>query len=287
MTRVIRHAADFLRRIILHILMNTRILSLAALAALVSAPAALHAHIGWSGSRNFDTLVPGVTETSSDRTVSGSFGWADGTDADFGDSHKLTYFRFSLTETTTVSISASSVYLAGQTGAADTLLPAFSLYSTSASNNGAMPTSTHDTSTASIEYLAGLGGTAKEGAFNALGDWRIYNDGGLYGQFDYVGSIADGSFDALSGITGDGVADGFVTLTFTDLVAGEYFIVVGGANYGAQLTETATYGSTGTSFPTYGIEVSVTAIPEPSAFAALAGLGALGLAALRRRRRAA
>lgn len=297
----------------------------AALAALVSTPA-LQAHIGFSGDRNFDTLTTGVTETSDSRTVSGSFGWADGTNANFGNSHRLTYFRFSLTETTSVSISVASIVVSGQTGAAGVLAPAFSLYNTSASSGGAVPSSpnaTHDSSTPGATYLtglygtgataesftdlngdniwnagevftdsngdgeytsAGIGGSGKEGAFNALGDWRIYNDIGTYGQFDYVGGIADGSFDVLTGITGDGLADGFVTLTFADLVAGEYFIVVGGADFDAQLTETATYGTAGTAFPTYGIEVSVTAIPEPSSFAALAGVAALGLVVSRRRR---
>lgn len=304
--------------------MNQHFCFVATLAAFVSAPA-LHAHISFSGDRNFDTLTTGVTETSASRTVSGAFGWADGTNANQGDSHRLTYYRFFLTDTTTVSISVSSITVSGQTGDSGNLIPAFSLYNTSGSSGGAVPASTHDSSTHSLNYLtglhgtgavgenfvdgndngtwdagesftdtngdgewtsAGIGGSGKEGSFNALGDWRIYNDAGLYGQFNYVGSIADGSYDLVSGITGDSVADGFVTLTFHNLVAGEYFIVVGGADFGAQLTETATHGTLGNAFPTYGVSVSVTAIPEPSAFAGLAGLGALGLAALRRRGRA-
>ena len=307
--------------------MNTRLLSLAALAALVSTPA-LQAHLGFSGDRNFDTLSTGVTETATSRTVSGSFGWADGTNANQGDSHRLTYFRFSLSTTTSVSISVARNDLPAQTGAAGVLLPAFSLYNTSASSDGAVPASpnaTHDSSAPGAAYLTGLYGTSavaesyddsnlnnewdagesftdsngdgeytsagigasgKEGAFNALGDWRIYNDIGTYGQFDYVGHVADGTFDPLTGINGDGLADGLVSLTFTDLLAGEYFIVVGGADFDAQLTEDNIYGGAGTSFPTYGIAVSVTAIPEPASFAALAGVGALGIVAARRRRAA-
>lgn len=304
--------------------MHTHTLSLAALAALVSTPA-LQAHIGFSGDRNFDTLSTGITETSTSRTVSGSFGWADGTNANQGDSHRLTYFRFSLSATTSVSISVSRNDQIGQTGAAGLLAPAFSLYGTSSSSDGAVPTSTHDSSAGSGAYLtglhgtsavaesftdtnsnsvwdagetftdsngdgeytsAGIGGSGMEGSFNALGDWRIYNDSGLYAQFDYIGHVADGAFDPLTGINGDGAADGFVSLTFTDLLAGEYFLVVGGADFGAQLTETATFGTLNNAFPTYGIAVSVTAIPEPASVAALAGLGVLGLAVTRRRRAA-
>lgn len=274
-------------------------LKTAALAALVSTPA-LHAHIGWSGSRNFDTLAIGVTETSSDRTVSSAFGWADGADANWGDSHRLTYFRFVVSEPITVTISAERRDGA-QTGAAGVFLPSFSLFRI---GTGTMPASTHDSAAASIAYLtglfgtagvaesfvdtdnnsiwnigepftdangngvwdsAGLGGSGKEGSFNALGDWRIFSDGGAVGDFRYVGHVAN---------TG---AQSLVTGTFVSLSAGEYFIAVGGSDYLAQNTQAGT-------FPTYGVTVSVTAVPEPASVAALAGLGVLGLAAQRRRR---
>jgi hypothetical protein len=264
----------------------------ATLAALVSTPA-LQAHIGFGGDRNFDTLTIGVTETSGSRTVSGSFGWADGADADYGDSHRNTYFRFVVTDPISVTISVSRLFVSGQTGADGVLLPAFSLYRI---GTGSMPSSTHDASPNTVAYLqatfgadagTGIGGSGKEGAFNALGDWVIYNDAGAFGDFRHIGHAADGTSDnygLASGITGDGLADGFVTRTFADLAAGEYFIVVGGAGYDAQNTETATHGTLGNAYPTYGISVSVTAIPEPSAFAALVGVGALGLVVSRRRR---
>lgn len=272
----------------------------AALAALVSAPA-LQAHIGWSGSRNFDTLAIGVTETSADRTVSSAFGWADGADANWGDSHRLTYFRFVVSGFDSVTITAARNDLGGQTGAAGVFLPSFSLFRI---GTGTMPASTHDSATASVAYLtglfgtddvaesftdtntnstwnvgedfidangngvwdsAGLGNSGKEGSFNALGDWQIFSDSGAQGDFRYVSHVANAGSESL------------ITGTFTGLAAGEYFIAVGGSNYLAQNTQQAT-------FPTYGVAVSVTAIPEPSAFAAVAGLGVLGLAALRRRR---
>lgn len=267
----------------------------AALAALSLAPVA-QAHIGFSGDRDFNTLVPGVTETATSRTVSSSFGWADGTDASWGDSHRNTYFRFVLDATTSVSVSVARNDLPAQTGSAGLLLPAFSLYRI---GTGTMPGGTHDSSVGSIAYLTGLfgtgsdglGGSGKEGSFNAIGDWQIYSDAptSALGDFRYIGHAADGTsanYGLAGGINGDGIADGLVGLTFTDLLAGEYFIVVGGANYDAQDTETPTFGPSSNAYPTYGIAVSVTAIPEPSCATALAGVGLLGLAALRRRRRA-
>ena len=93
-------------------------------------------------------------------------------------------------------------------------------------------------------------------------------------------------YGLVSGINGDGLADGFVTASFSGLVAGEYFIAVGGANYTDQINfkNSGEFGTAGVTYPTYGITVSVTAIPEPSSAVVLAGLGAIGFAALRRRR---
>jgi len=295
----------------------------AALAALVTGATA-SAHLGFSGSRNFDTLVSGVTETSSDRTVGGAYGWADGTDANLGDSHRETFYRFVLSETTDVTVAVARRD-GTQTGATGVFLPGFSLYRI---GTGSMPGSTHDGATASITYLtttfgaagvaeaftdsntdtfwtpgesftdtngngvwdsAGLGNSGKEGSFNALGDWRIFNDTTELGDFRYIGHAADGgagNYGLASGINGDGLADGFVTASFSGLVAGEYFIAVGGANYTDQINfkNSGEFGTAGVTYPTYGITVSVTAIPEPSSAVVLAGLGAIGFAALRCRR---
>ena len=288
------------------------ILSTAALAALAIASAA-RAHIGFTGDRTLNSgnpLAAGFSATVSSRTVSSSFGWADGTDASWGDSHRNTYFRFFIgvggPDTVDVSVARTDravdpagVVTGSQTGAAGVFLPAFSLYRI---GTGTMPGGTHDGATASIQYLQtrfgttsdGLGGSGKEGSFAALEDWQIYHDTGVlnvsgFGDFRYVGHIADGTPDnygLASGVTGDGVADGAVARTFAGLSPGEYFIVVGGADYAAQNTETATFGAGGNAFPTYGVAVTVAAIPEPSSAAALAGFGAIGFAGVRRRRRA-
>ena len=172
--------------------------STAALAALIIASSA-QAHIGFTGDRTFTgdgilnsgvPIAPGFSATVSSRTVSSSFGWADGTDASWGDSHRNTYFRFFLSGTTTVSVSAARFdrtvdptgnTIGSQTGNAGVFLPAFSLYRI---GTGTMPSGTHDSSVASIAYLTGLfgtssdglGGSGKEGSFNALGDWQIFSD---------------------------------------------------------------------------------------------------------------
>lgn len=315
----------------------SRIILTAALAALINGPQAF-AHIGWSGTRDFNSLTYYVTETSSDRNVGGAFGWADATDSTGGDSHRNVFYRFVLSETADVSVSVARVNRtiapsgAGtQTGAHNYFLPAFSLYRIA---TGTMPLSTHDGAPLSKDYLtttygtagvaepfsddnsnfiwnpgeaftdangngvwdsAGLDNSGREGSLDALGDFKIYSDGtavvpNALGDFDYIGNIADGTsanFGSAGGINGDGLADGTVGRAFEDLIAGEYFIAVGGAVYNDQLNynNSGEYGSINT-FLTYGVSVSVTAIPEPASAATLAGFGALGLVALRRRRRA-
>ncbi len=264
-----------------------RFCSLAALAALVTASAA-QAHIGYTG-RNFGTLVPdGSTVSIANQTVSGGFGWADATDADFGDSHRGRFYRFNLATSATVVITAQRNALGS--GPADTFLPGLSLFQ--GLGHLSPFQGSHDSAALSIASRP----AGAEGSFRALADWSIGNDptyntagdplsGVLHPadlrHFVYIGHAADGAsanYGLVSGIAGDGAADGFVTGVFADLAPGDYSIFVGGANYALQATET------GTAFPTYGVTVSVAAIPEPSAFAGLAGCGSLGLAALRRRR---
>lgn len=103
-----------------------------------------------------------------------------------------------------------------------------------------------------------------------------------------MGYAADGSsanFGSTPGLIGDGLADGVVTATFWNLAPGDYSIFVGGGNYAAQLTETATFGAAGNAFPTYGLTVTVAPVPEPGAFV-LAAIG-IGAAWVGMRRRGA
>jgi hypothetical protein len=259
------------------ILTATAVLSITASTAL--------AHIGYGG-RNFGTNPVSLTITN--QAVSSSFGWADATDTDWGDSHRGRFFRFTLTNTTSVSISVQrNAFVATNAGI---LLPAFSLYQ--GLGHLAPEQGSHDSAALSVSSRP----TNTEGSFRALVDWSIGNDptyvtngdpgsGILYAaslrNFTYIGHAADGTtnnYGDIAGINGDGNADGSVSATFDNLTAGDYSLFVGGANYGAQPSEP------GPTYPTYGISTTVSVVPEPSTWAMLAlAAGAAALLRLRRR----
>lgn len=301
----------------------------------------LEAHISYSG-RDFGTVTTG--STISGQAVSSSFGWADATDLNWGDSHRMRAYRFTLSAPTSVTITAQRQNLTigtatgQQTGGHDVLLPAFSLYAGLSHPSSPLA---HDNSTLSVEWLrqqfgtsgvaeaytdtngnsrwdpgeaftdvngngvwdsANLGGSGKEGSFNALGNWSIGNSSTTWPtlpaeprtdslrSFTYVGHAADGTtanygtFGAAT-IGGDGIADGMVSQTFLNLAPGDYSLFVGGASYAAQATETMTFGATSTSYPSYGVSVTVAPVPEPAGVA-LVVAGLFGAACLAARRRA-
>ncbi len=106
----------------------SRFVLTAALAALINGSSAF-AHLTYGG-RDFGTLVEGTAATTiATQTLSSSFGWADATDSDWGDSHRGRFFRFTLTGTTSVSITAQRNTNAAATGATGVLLPGISLFS--------------------------------------------------------------------------------------------------------------------------------------------------------------
>lgn len=243
-------------------------------AALLSTALPAAAHVSYTN-RNFGTFSGGESAvTISNMTVGGSYGWADGTDDDYGDSHRLRAFRFSLTYDATVTITATATTNNGVL--LGDLLPAFSIYSGLAHLPPAA--ADHDGATVSQLWIASLPGVAKEGAFNALGDWKMGSDDGVtladLSSFTYKGHAADGAaanFGAAAGISGDGLADGTVTGTF-QLPAGDYSIFVGGGLYAGQ----------GTGTTNRGVNVTLSAVPEPSSVLTL--LAAVTGLAMRRRR---
>lgn len=232
-----------------------------ALAFTCALPLAAEAHIGYTG-RDFGSFdAAGGVVTIANQAVSGNYGWADGLDDDFGDSHRLRAFRFSLTTTTTVTFSVAANASATATSVGG-LLPGFSIYEGLA--HLAPFGADYDGAAATVAYLSSLGGAPKEGAFRALNDWKISNDAGdPLTVFGFRGYAADTDLD------------GFVTGSF-ELGPGDYSIFVGGVNYVAQLETTRpSYGMTAT--------LAVAAVPEPETYALLlSGLGLIGLAVRRR-----
>ena len=243
------------------------------------------AHISYTN-RNFGTLTD-VGSSINNQLVSSAYGWADATDADWGDTHRTRFFRFNVAaDGTQVRIAVQRNANASATGAQGTFLPAFSLYSGLAQLSSPLG---HDGAALSVQWLTntfgntagfGLGGSGKEGVLNALGNWSIGNSvsntivdpADVLRSFTYIGHAADGTADnygAASGIIGDGNADGDVYAVFT-LAAGDYSLCVGGADYAKQLTQT------GPTFPTYGVNVSVGVVPAPGAVALLAIAGMAG-----------
>jgi len=243
------------------------------------------AHVGYGG-RDFGTFEGTyATSTRTDQAATGNYGWMDGTDADYGDSHKLRAYRFTLLEDTNVTLTfeQTTSQVTDHLGNVSTsrlgLIPGFSLYQGLA--HIAPIKTDHDSAEISLANRP----ANTEGSFRALADWSIGNDpGDLNGTpispslsfFRYIGHAYDGT-----GFGADGAPDGKVSHTFMNLTAGDYSVFVGGADYFAQDAGNpdvmSKYGITGT--------LIAGAVPEPEAYAMLlAGLGLIG--AIVRRRRA-
>jgi hypothetical protein len=254
---------------------------LLAFSALTSYTAS--AHIRYTG-RDFGSFSGLTTESVNinNQTVRSNFGWVDGTDDDFGDSHNTRYFRFTLEAPALVTVAVN--VLPGSNGTTALFWPGFSVYSGLARLAG---NADHDGSDITLAYLESLPGPPKEGAFDALSSWKVGPDA-EEGQtltfadlttFTFQGYAVDGTSAEYGPgpLSGDGIADGSVSKTF-QLGKGDYSLFVGGARFAASNVTPPDAAS-------YPIGVTVTAepVPEPST-ALLALAGALLITASRRQR---
>lgn len=252
------------------------------LAGMASFPAM--GHVGYAG-RDFGTFDNTYSfSTRINQAVTGNYGWVDGTDADYGDSHKLRAYRFTLLEPTNVKLTFEQAtsevtdHLGNVSTSQLGLLPGFSLYQGLA--HIAPMKADHDSADISQANRPDFA----EGSFRALTDWSIGNDpGDLNGTpipaslsfFKYIGHAYDGT-----GFGSDDTPDGKVSHTFMNLAVGDYSVFVGGADYFAQDITNPNLKSA------YGVTGSLVAgiVPEPETYAMLlAGLALMGTVVRRRR----
>lgn len=252
---------------------NISLVTVSTLACIVIPFQSAEAHTTYGGNaRNLGVDVPGAItgatyttpyfKTITNQTVTSDHGWAYGTRPQFGDAHAIRAFRFTLAEAGRATINVTADPLRGTSGVP--IIPAFSLYSGLLSTGSA----DYDTAPITLAWLETLGGIQpRAGALNSLGDWKMGNiasvaDGN--GDFNfselssltYIGNAADGTsanYGLASGINGDGLADGAITRSFL-LGPGSYTVIIGGADINGVKTST------------FGINASLTVVPEPSAF---------------------
>lgn len=222
-------------------------------------------------------LTPGTPASDSMKR----FGWIDGTDADLGDSHQVSFFAFSLTRPSLVDIYVSSSQ--NELG----LNPAFTLYA------GLMGQQAHDdtaidplnpvdssfnkiaspvddgVTTDALGRVSPFRDTANidfEGQFNALGSWSMASDpadGGVWRVLEYLTHRND--------------TPGNESLLNYFLPAGSYTIVASGA-----ACNTSAASCTGPFITGNVLLTNIRPIPLPAAVY-LFGAGLVGLAGSARR----
>lgn len=262
---------------------------------LFAAASAASAHVSYTGR---DIIANGTFDGASTYTLSGqrvtsNYGWADAADADWGDSHRGRFLRFTLSEAANVTIDVAAQ--SGVPSLLGDLVPGFSLYS------GLVPHLSHEGSDApgyvanhpgfvpTTPYFIANGSNVgdKEGAWRALSSFWLGNDAGESAQITYLGHAFDGNGIDITGdrvpdLFGDGSPDGRVMAQFL-LGPGTYSVIVGGASYISQYTEDAATWNANRAF---SASITLAPVPEPETWAlTAAGLLMLGLARRRRQTR--
>lgn len=211
------------------------------------------------------------------------YGWIDGTDTDLGDSHQVSFFKFSLSQASLVDITMTGANELG-------LNPAFTLYAglmgdLAHDDTGVDPLNPVDGSfnkivspvdngvaTDALGRVSPFRDTANidfEGQFNALGTWSMASDpsdGDVWRVIEYLTHKNDTA--------------GNESLLGYFLPAGDYTIVASGA-----ACNTSVAGCTGP-FIIGTVNLSASPVPIPAALY-LFGTGLVGLAGLARHRRKA
>jgi hypothetical protein len=252
------------------------------------------AHVGWG---NYDLILNAQNEVDNGDgsttyeyrfgSVTGNYAWADGLDYDWGDSHKVRFTKFEITNPggaiVDIVVRAASELINPSNGNITTALgdlnPAFTLYKgvgeivdyggTTGAHN-LVPASSFD----STEFL-NKDDLGKEGLFRALHDVTMCNTSGQCGTQAYVthaGEIND--------------PNNSVSLVGLFLEPGWYSLVVGGNShigiplFGNDFTDSGIDNPNGARG--FHVDLRVAPVPIPAAVW-LMGSALVGLIGMRRR----
>lgn len=234
-------------------------------------------------------LGTAVTTTERNAGASGDKGWIDGADGDWGDTHKIGTYTFTLTGEGSADVTLALRGKSNAFGGAG-MSPGFTLYEGTAHVGGDHDYSIGSELMRTADCAATPGCTTTEGSLRSLTSFRITTDADPTGTdpstFTYIGHAYNGSvtlpgansplYDGQPYLVpnGDGTATGnAVSFTFSNLTAGEYIVFAGGTNYAA-VTEPGRG---------MGLTLTVTPVPVPAA-AWLFGSGVIGLWGMYRRK---
>jgi hypothetical protein len=189
-------------------------LALVIAASYVAVTSDAAAHIVYKDIQTLGTATvnpDGSTRYALLGALNGNGAWANATDADWGNSHDIPWYKFSVTNPSgayvTLSVAGGVTSVSGITVLGD-LTPAFSLYS------GLLPIQAHD---GAASYPIPFD---KDGGWLALADTTLGNDAGDVGTIEYIGHA--GSVDG---------TDQTVSLVRLLLGQGAYTVALGGACY--------------------------------------------------------